>query len=173
MNVYSIETKDKSRKELKNLTKVDLDDEVFAIASNSQDQIAFGGTTNKVDLHNLGDGSAIGKESLASPALGFNFTSSVQRLQWVGRFIIGYPETDFEVQMYDTETEKVFKFKNEASPKSGALDPLGQYFASTALDGHLTIFKVPNEESESIFGTIIKRIKITKQKQEPFGTFPF
>jgi hypothetical protein len=75
--------------------------------------------------------------------------------------------------MYDTETEKVFKFKNEASPKSGALDPLGQYFASTALDGHLTIFKVPNEESESIFGTIIKRIKITKQKQEPFGTFPF
>lgn len=39
--------------------------------------------------------------------------------------------------MFDTETERVIKFRNEegASSKSGALDPLGEYFASTACDG--------------------------------------
>jgi hypothetical protein len=86
-----------------------------------------------VDLHNVGD--AISKESLSSPALAFTFASNVQRLQWTGRFVIGYPEIDLEAQIYDSETERVLKFKNESSVKAGALDPLGEYFACTATDG--------------------------------------
>ena len=43
MNVYRIETVNGSKKALKSIAKVDLDDEVYAIASNSQDQIALGG----------------------------------------------------------------------------------------------------------------------------------
>ena len=55
--------------------------------------------------------------------------------------MIGYSENDEEVQMFDTETENVMKFRRDDSEgqnmpvKSGALDPLGRYFAVTYCDG--------------------------------------
>ena len=76
-------------------------------------------------------------------------------MQWVGgRFVVGYAANDAEVQLFDTETERVARFRNEvgASAKSGAIDPLGKYFVSTACDGHLSIFTIPNPEEESRIG---------------------
>jgi WD40 repeat protein len=87
--------------------------------------------------------------------------------------VIGYAENDSEVQMYDSETERVVRFRNEASAKSGSLDPLGKYFASTACDGQVSIFTIPSEDSESNIGELIKRVKATKVHMEPFGKNPF
>ena len=94
LTVYTISAKDDGSRALERPKHVDLDNEYYAIASNSQDQIALGGEENKVDLHSLGD--EIVKDSLSSPALAFTFGSKVQRLQWIGRFIIGYAEIDSE-----------------------------------------------------------------------------
>lgn len=74
-------------------------------------------------------------------------------MQWVGgRFVVGYAANDAEVQLFDTETERVARFRNEVSAKSGAIDPLGKFFASTACDGHLSIFTIPNHEEENRIG---------------------
>jgi hypothetical protein len=51
----------------------------------------------------------------------------VQRLQWArGRYVVAVSEDD-EAQVYDAETERVVKFKNDGgvSFKYAALDPLG------------------------------------------------
>jgi len=46
------------------------------------------------------------------------------------------------VQIFDTETEKVMRFKNPdgVSWKSGAIDPEGKYFAASGCDGKVTVF---------------------------------
>ena len=55
VNVYEIETCG-PLKNLKHLTKVDLTNEMYAMASNSVDKIAIGGDENKVDIHTFADG---------------------------------------------------------------------------------------------------------------------
>lgn len=74
--------------------------------------------------------------------------------------------------MYDTETERVIRFKSDegACAKSAAIDPLGKYLVSTATDGQLSIFTIPEEGNS---GEVIKRIKATKQKVQSFGDNPF
>lgn len=55
MNVYSAKSQQL-------VQKFDLDNEFYAIASNSIDKIAIGGEKNQVDLHTLAkDGNAVEK----------------------------------------------------------------------------------------------------------------
>ncbi len=99
------------------------------------------------------------------------FGSKVHKIQWVGRYVIGYSENDNEVQIYNSESERVQRYRVEGAAKNGALDPLGQYFAVSATDGQVYIFKVPEDESQQ--GEMIKKIKVTKLKVEVFGNNPF
>jgi hypothetical protein len=55
--------------------------------------------------------------------------------------------------------------------KNGALDPLNKYFAVTSTDANIYIFSVPEGEDQSS-SNCLKKIKITKQKVEPFGQNP-
>lgn len=64
-----------------------------------------------------------------------------------------------------------FKNDGDVSFKCGALDPLGQYFAATACDGMLYIFKVP-QESEGNSGSLLHKVRITKNKVVPFESNP-
>lgn len=50
MNIYQIENSGQTKK-LKNVDKIDLPSEIYAIASNSIDRVAIGGESNKVDIH--------------------------------------------------------------------------------------------------------------------------
>ena len=122
MNVYQIENSSNNTKELKSLLKVDLTEELHAVASNSVDRIAVGGENNKVDIHRIeGDGSSI---NLDRPELAMQFQSRIQRLQWVGgRYLIAYSENDSEVQIYNTESEAVSRFRFEGTAKNGSMDP--------------------------------------------------
>lgn len=149
--------------------KIDLDSECYQIVSNSTDKLAIGGESKKVDLHTVAEEGAI---NLSAPALATIINSRVQRLAWVGRHIVVIGEED-EAQVYDTETERVTRFKNDGGVafKAGALDPLGQYFAGTACDGMLYIFKVP-ADGEGSTGPQVHKVKITKAKVVPFETNP-
>lgn len=174
MNVYQIENVGGTNKALKNISKIDLDNELYAMASNSVDKLAVGGDLNKVDIHTISQG-AITAESLASPYLAMQFSSKIQRIQWVGgRYVIGYPENDSEVQIFNTETETVLRLHldNNTTPKNGALDPLFKYFAVTTNDGHLEIFTLPDAEDQSNQGKAIKKIKITNAKGEALDKNP-
>jgi len=125
LNVYQIETSG-PLKSLKHLTKVDLNNEMYAMASNSVDKLVLGGDENKVDLHTF-SGGVISSETLAAPYLAMQFQSKVSRLQWVcGRFVIGYSENDSVVQVFNTETEAVLRFHldENTTAKNGAMDPL-------------------------------------------------
>lgn len=66
-----------------------------------------------------------------------------------------------------------FNSESGAAVKSGALDPLGRYFAMTSCDGFLSIFAVPQEGEESSTGKLVKRLKISKLNLKPFGENPF
>jgi len=97
INVYQIENVGGTNKALKNISKIDLQNEMYAMASNSVDKVALGGEQNKVDIHTFSNGT-ISAESLASPYLAMQFQSRVSRIQWVGgRYVIGYSENDSEV----------------------------------------------------------------------------
>ena len=110
------------------------------------------------------------------PYLAMQFSSPIQRVQWVGgRYVVAYAENDTEVQLFDTETERVTRFRNDAggSSKNGALDPLGKYFAITSCDGFLSVFTVPGPDEETNIGQFVKRIKISKANIQSFGDNPF
>jgi hypothetical protein len=92
------------------ICKVDLDNEFYAIASNNIDKIAIGGELNKIDIHTIQSSDNLTQESLAEPFLAMQFQSAVQRIQWVGKYVIGYSE-DQHVQLFNTETEKVIHFR--------------------------------------------------------------
>jgi WD40 repeat protein len=131
------------------------------------DRLALGGEQHKVDTHLVASPEVV---SLADPYLAMTFSSPIQRVQWVGRYVLGYPESDSEVQLFDTESERVRRFRTEVSVKSGALDPLGKYFACTTCDGFLSIFSLPEEGSS---GELVKRVKVSKLNVKPFGENPF
>ena len=99
------------------------------------DRIAVGGEENKVDIHNVSNGE-VTSESLQEPYLAMQFQSTVQRIQWHGKYVIGYSE-DSHASIYNTESEKVIHAKpgHEGSIKNGAMDPLGEYFATSGCDG--------------------------------------
>lgn len=110
MNVYSIQQSQKGEgKTLQQQTKIDLDHELYAIASNSIDTLALGGEENKVDTYNIVDGN-ITIDSLNAPFLAMQFTSRIQRLQQVGHHIIAIPENENEIQLFNTQSEKVIRF---------------------------------------------------------------
>ena len=73
LNVYQIENSS-GVKNLKNTAKVDLEDEIYTITSNSIDRIALGGATQKVDIHQINGSSKI---SLDAPELAMQFSSPV------------------------------------------------------------------------------------------------
>jgi translation elongation factor P/translation initiation factor 5A len=68
LNVYQIE----SGGSLKNVSKIDLANETYAIASNSVDKIAMGGEGNKVDIYTINEGE-INNESFSAPFLAMQF----------------------------------------------------------------------------------------------------
>ncbi len=169
MNIYQIENSGQTKK-LKNVDKIDLPSEIYAIASNSIDRVAIGGESNKVDIHLVNQGSI----KLDMPELAMQFESPIQRLQWVGgRYVVAYSENDSEVQIFNTENESVMRFRLDSgvTAKNGSMDPLGRFFAVSTTDGHAYIFLVPTEGSN--IGEVVKKIKITKLKHEAFGTNPF
>ncbi len=99
-----------------------------------------------------------------TPDLALQFSSSIQRLQWVGgRYLIAYSENDSEVQVFNTETEIVIRFRIEGAAKNGSMDPFQKFFAVSTCDGQVHIFEIPSEESEIRIGSLIKSIKISKQ----------
>ncbi|TNV85001.1 hypothetical protein FGO68_gene11836 [Halteria grandinella] len=172
LNVFKIVTNHKTQQsQLESVVKVDLDQESYQIVSNSVDKLAIGGDAQKVDIHTV-VGDVISKETLQMPALATLMGSSIQRLQWVGRFVVVVSEDD-EAQLYDSESERVIRFKNDAGVpfKCGALDPLNQFFAASACDGMLYIFSIP-EESDGNSGSLIQKVKIAKGKVDKFGTDP-
>ena len=73
MNIYSIDTPSINQKSLKNIGKIDLDNEQYAIASNSIDKFAIGGEQNKVDIHTIADSKKISSENLREPYLAMQF----------------------------------------------------------------------------------------------------
>jgi WD40 repeat protein len=78
--------------------------------------------------------------------------------------------------MFDTDSERVLRFRNDdgVSFKSAALDPLQKYLVATACDRELYIFSVPNgEEGETRVGALVKKIKVSNLKMEPFGENSF
>lgn len=152
MNAYTIE----NNSSLNNLKQVELASEFYALASNSVDKLALGGEENKVDIHTISTSDSISLETLSKPYLAMQFSSKVHKVQWVGgRYVIGYSENDNEVQIYNSENERVNKYLLEAAARNGALDPLGQFFAVSACDGQVYIFKVPEDDSESRIGELI------------------
>ena len=76
--------------------------------------------------------------------------------------------------------DRVFNFcdyrpGHEGSIKNGAIDPLGEYLATSGCDGHVNIYKLPSttssdseDESSSSSVHLVKKIKITKAKTQPF-----
>jgi hypothetical protein len=91
--------------------EIDLDFDPFALASNSIDSLAVGGGTNNVDIFRLAEGDDIDTSKMGSPTtLAMTFQSNIQRIQWVGKYVIGYAE-DSAAAIYDSETEKVLHFK--------------------------------------------------------------
>jgi hypothetical protein len=54
LNIYQIEA---STKVLKNIHKIDLPNEIYAMASNSVDKLALGGEENKIDIYTIPDGN--------------------------------------------------------------------------------------------------------------------
>ena len=72
----------------------------------------------------------------------------MSRLQWVsGRYVVAYSENDTQVQIYDVDNELVTRYAGDVPFKSGALDPQGEFFAATACDGQVHIFRVPGLDS--------------------------
>ncbi|CDW81941.1 wd repeat and hmg-box dna-binding protein 1-like [Stylonychia lemnae] len=170
MNIYDA----KSHKLLK---QVYLDNEYFAVASNNVDKIALGGEKCQIDIHNLFQNGVMDSDNFveklenttfSEPSLAMKFSSPVQRIQWTGKFILGFSE-DSEAQLYNSDTEKVLTFKpgHEGSIKNGAIDPLGEYLATTGCDGNVMIYELPQGEDGEI--TMVKKIKISKMKG--FKTF--
>lgn len=153
---------------------MELTEEYYAIATNSLDKLAIGGATNRIELHTISPDALLTLDSLSQPHLAMLFQSAVSKIQWFGRFVIGLSENDDEAQLLDTETEKVYRFKNTGGVawKSGAVDPLGKYFAGTACDGQVYIFAIPTSE-EGSQGELVKQIKVTKQNVRPFGENSF
>lgn len=88
--------------------------------------------------------------------------------------MIAYSENDSEVQVFNTETEAVLRFRLDSNTiaKNGALDPLHKYLAITSTDGHVSIFTMPSQEDDSKIRVLIKKVKITKAKVETFGQNP-
>ena len=130
LNVYNA-------KSTENLSKIDLDKEFYAMASNQIDRIAIGGDQNQVDIHQI-NGDEI---SLREPYLAMKFETAVQRIQWFGKYVLGCAE-DSQVQVFNTETEKVMHFKpgHDGSLKNAAMDPLGEYVATSGCDGMVHIY---------------------------------
>lgn len=110
------------------LTKVDLNQDYYAIASNGIDKIAVGGQDKQVDIHTLKVNAAADEcfnlQALEAPVLALKFKSAVQRIQWVGKYILAFSE-DSEAQLFNTETEQVVYFRpgHEGSVLNGAIDP--------------------------------------------------
>jgi hypothetical protein len=98
----------------KPVKKLDLDHELYAIASNSMDKLAIGGEKEQVDIVQMcGEGEnmdSVDDGFVKLPILAMKFHSAIQRIMWVGKFILGISE-DSSAQLYDTETEKVYTFK--------------------------------------------------------------
>ena len=76
--------------------------------------------------------------------------------------MIAFSENDSEVQVFNTETEIVTRFRINGTAKNGSMDPLQKYFAISTCDAHVHIFDIPNEDAESRLGVLIKSIKIAK-----------
>ena len=87
--------------------------------------------------------------------------------------MIAYSENDSEIQVFNSETESVMRFRLDDGviAKNGSMDPLVKYLAVSATDGHVYIFNIPNEDSN--IGGLVKKVKVTNLKLEVFGKNPF
>lgn len=83
-------------KTMKDVKKIDLDMEMYAVASNSMDKIAVGGEKEQVDIMTMcregGNLETIDENFIKMPILAMKFHSPVQRIMWVGKFILGISE---------------------------------------------------------------------------------
>lgn len=57
----------------------------------------------------------------------------------------------------------IYRPGHEGSILNGALDPLGEYVATTGCDGHLHIYKIMRDEYESMTFELVKKHKIFKK----------
>ncbi len=79
------------------------------------DKLSIGGEKEQVDIVQMcGEGENLENDVddgfVKLPILAMKFHSAIQRIMWVGKFILGIAE-DSSAQLYDTETEKVYTFK--------------------------------------------------------------
>ncbi len=89
--------------------KVDLDNELYAISSNSVNRLAIGGETKQIDLHEVAD--ILDEEGfLAEPYLAMKFANNVCKIQWFGKYILGFSE-ESHLSLFNSDTEKVLHFK--------------------------------------------------------------
>jgi WD40 repeat protein len=75
------------------------------------------------------------------------------------------------MSIYNTETEKTIFCKpghESCSVKSGAVDPLNKYVATTGTDGFLKIYKFADDHSSVKF---LSKIKICEKKVSSDRTF--
>ncbi len=89
MNVYNAKT-------MQLVQKFDLDLEYYAIASNSVDKIAVGGEKQQIDILTVSKDGQVSEKFedtiMNEPFLAMKFQSAVQRIEWIGKYILGISE---------------------------------------------------------------------------------
>lgn len=85
------------------LKKIDTDSEFYAISSNSIDKIAVGGLKNQIDIHTVSN-LIEDAELLSNPFLGMKFESNITKIQWIGKFIMGFSE-DSHLSLLNTDND--------------------------------------------------------------------
>ena len=103
--------------------------------------------------------------------MAMKFQSQVNKVRFNGsKWVLGFSDEE-HMSIYNTETEKTIFCKpghESCSVKSGAVDPLNKYVATTGTDGFLKIYKFADDHSSVKF---LSKIKICEKKVSSDRTF--
>lgn len=148
-----------------------LEHEPRTVGSNHTDTLFLGGNNKTVNLYPVDSSLKITQHTFDSPTLAVKAPSQINKVEFSGtKWLMAFSQEE-NALLYNTQTQKTIFLKpghDNCTAKSGAVDPQGQYIATSGSDGFLNIYKFTQNQEGVEF---LDKVKMTARRVPQDSTF--